>query len=106
MTSWDGTFADQRDDTVDALRADIAEARADVAATVDQLSAKLDVKARTKQRLEEVKASAGARFEKARAAAPPPVQNAIDRARPHGRQIAMGFAGMVVLLMVISRWRR
>lgn len=106
MTSSDGMFADQRDDTVDALRAEIAEARAEVAATVDQLSARLDVKARAKQRLEEIRTSAGERFDKARAAAPAPVQNAMDRARPHGRQIAMGFAGMLVLLMVISRWRR
>lgn len=105
MTSSDEAFADQRNDTVDALRADIAATRAEVAATVDQLSAKLDVNARARQQLQKAKASVSQNVDKARAAAPAPVQTAIDRARPHAREIAVTGVAMLVLLMVIKRWR-
>jgi hypothetical protein len=62
------------------IRHDIEETRADLAGTVDALSAKLDVKAQAKTKAKDVKAGVTEAVAKGKQSAPPVVQNILDRA--------------------------
>jgi vacuolar-type H+-ATPase subunit H len=99
------------------LRAEIAQARAELADTVDQLSAKLDVKQQARQRVDETKASAVQRLREAKQRAPQPVGQALDklseavlpvlsqavqRARANPQQ-ALVAATVVVVITLIGR---
>lgn len=61
------------------LRAEIARARAELADTVNQLSAKLDVKQQARQRVDETRASAAQRLREAKQSAPQSVGQALDK---------------------------
>lgn len=61
------------------IRAQIEQARADLADTVDRLSAKLDVKQQARQRVIDTRASAAQRLREAKQAAPPSVGQALDK---------------------------
>lgn len=63
----------------DVLRAEIAQARSELADTVDQLAVKLDVKQQARQRMDDTKATALQRLQQARDSAPQPVVQALDR---------------------------
>ncbi|MDT4892414.1 MAG: hypothetical protein QOE97_1449 [Pseudonocardiales bacterium] len=102
---------------VHAIQADIERTRAELADTVDALAAKLDVKAQAKQRAHELAVQAGDRVEKAKAVAPEPVQQALDKvtevSRPvvakaaeDKRRTAVIVAGALVALLVLRRVRR
>jgi len=68
---------------MDEVKSDIEQARAELAATVDALSDKLDVKARASDKVAEVK----------------------TKLEPHRTQIIAGAVGAVVLVVIV-RWRR
>jgi len=61
--------ASQTSTDIDSLQADVEETRRDLAQTVDALGTKLDVKARTRQRLETSRQHAAERLESARSRA-------------------------------------
>lgn len=105
----------------DLVPADIAATRAELAETVDALTSKLDVKARASDKVSEVKQKAAATADRARQAAPPPVQHALDAAgekagpvvrrvsttaAPHRGKIAAGAVALVVLLLTLRRRKR
>jgi ribosomal 50S subunit-associated protein YjgA (DUF615 family) len=107
-------------DAADAVRADIAEARAELAATVDALSEKLDVKTRAREKVAAARQQTKAVGRRVRAATPEPVQRAMGRlaekaapvthkvsekTAPHRAKIAAGAAVLVVTLVVIARRR-
>jgi hypothetical protein len=69
MTAPDPSADHQEPETADELRADIAATRAELADTVRQLSAKLDVKSRAKQELQKVRSSKAVPLAAAAAAA-------------------------------------
>jgi uncharacterized protein DUF3618 len=68
---------------MDEVKSDIEQARAELAATVDALSDKLDVKARAGDKVAEIK----------------------TKVEPHRTQIIAGAVGAVVLVIIV-RWRR
>lgn len=93
------------------LRAEIEETRADLADTVNALSAKLDVKARAKAKVDDVRATVTETVSQAKHSAPPPVQQSLDRAgaalvpaaakaKPYQHQIlaAVGLAAVIAIL--------
>ncbi|MGI8760240.1 MAG: DUF3618 domain-containing protein [Jatrophihabitantaceae bacterium] len=99
------------------IQRDIERTRAELAETVDALSAKLDVKAQAKQRVHEAGDTAGQAYQHAKAAAPPQLQQAIDKAEQAARPLlekaaqdkqrtAMIAAGALVFLLVMRRLRR
>jgi hypothetical protein len=105
----------------DAVRADIAEARAELAATVDALSDKLDVKARTREKVAVARQRTKAVGQRVSDATPEPVRRAIGRVgekaapvvhkvsektAPHRAKIAVGAAALAVTLVVIVRRRK
>ncbi len=102
----------------DEIRAEIEQTRADLADTVDALSAKLDVKARAGDKAHELKQSVADATTRAKESAPPQVQQSLDRAqavlepavgkaveaaRPYRTQLLIGVAVAVVLLVVRRR---
>ncbi|WP_375474866.1 DUF3618 domain-containing protein [uncultured Jatrophihabitans sp.] len=108
----------------DAIRADIEATRAELADTVDALTAKLDVKAQASDKAHAAGAAAKEKVataaHQAKAAAPPPVQHALDsvgakagpvaqqvaaKAEPHRGKIAAG-AGVTLLVLLVVRRRR
>jgi hypothetical protein len=105
----------------DAVRADIAEARAELAATVDALSDKLDVKARTREKVAVVRQRTKAVGQRVSDSTPEPVRRVMGRAgqkaapvvhkvsertAPHRAKIAAGAAALGLMLVVILRRRR
>ena len=104
----------------DVVRSDIEQARAELAATVDALSDKLDVKARAGDKVSEAKAKVVEGAARAKQAAPPPVQHALDvagakaapvvsqvahKAAPHRNKLLAG-AVVAAVVLVIARKRR
>ncbi len=73
------------------LRAEIEHTRADLAETVDALSAKLDVKAQAAHKVGEVKAA---------------VVNAATKAKPYRRQLVGAASGLLVAFLGMRTWRR
>lgn len=109
-------MSDTSDATAD-IKADIEKTRAELADTVDSLTAKLDVKAQAKHRVQEVEQRAAQGYEQAKAKAPEPVRQAIgtveQAARPLAakatqdkQRTAMVAGGVVVLLVIVRRVRR
>jgi uncharacterized protein DUF3618 len=109
----------------EAIRADIEQARTELADTVDALSDKLNVKAQAAGKATAAKEAAkdkvGAAAEQVRAAAPPPVQHALDsvgekagpvvqqvaaKTEPHRSKIIAGAAAALVVLVVVRRRRK
>jgi hypothetical protein len=102
---------------VHSIQEDIERTRAELADTVDALAAKLDVKSQARQRAHELAVQAGDRVEKARAAAPEPVQQAMERVTEVSRPVIAKAAedkqrtmlivgGALVALLLIRRLRR
>lgn len=67
-------------DNMDEIKADIEHTRAQLAGTVDALTDRLDVKARATERAHELGHRAAEKAEQVKAAAPEPVQKAMDKA--------------------------
>lgn len=104
----------------DAIRAEIEETRADLAETMDALGSKLDVKGQAADKATAAKQKVSEKASQARAAAPQPVQSALDsigekarpvvhqvavKAEPHRGKIIAG-TGVTVLVLLILRRRR
>jgi ABC-type transporter Mla subunit MlaD len=98
------------------LRAEIEDTREQLGATVDQLAGKLDVKAQAKERVEAVKATISDKAAQAKNAAPPQVQHAleqagsaaapaVDKAKQYNKQLLLGAAVLLLLLILVRRWR-
>ena len=75
----------------DDIRDEIAQTRAELAQTVDSLSAKLDVKAQAKQRVDGIRSTV---VEKA------------EQAQPYRTQILAAAAGLGVLFVALRLRRR
>lgn len=99
------------------IKADIEKTRAELADTVDSLTAKLDVKAQAKHRVHEVEQRAAQSYEQAKAKAPEPVRQAVDsveraarpiatRAAQDKRRTALVAGGVLLLVVVVRRVRR
>jgi hypothetical protein len=106
------------DDEAAALKADIEQARAELAGTADALAAKLDVKNNVKTAVDRKAHEAGERvthaYESAKDATPEPVQKAWSRAESAAQPVvakagedkkrtALVVAGAVVLAVVVRR---
>ncbi|HEY2299032.1 MAG TPA: DUF3618 domain-containing protein [Jatrophihabitans sp.] len=104
----------------DAVRADIEATRAELAETVDALHDKLDVKAQAGEKVAEAKQKLSDGAARAKAAAPEPVQHALDRvgekagpvgrqlsqqAAPHRKKIIAGTLAVAVALLVLRKRR-
>lgn len=102
----------------DYVRAEIEATRAELAGTVNALQSKLDVKSRAGEKVAEVKQKVVAGAERAKAAAPEPVQQAFNRASekagpafqqatqkaaPHRGKIIGGAVVAAVVLLVLRR---
>lgn len=104
----------------DAIRADIEATRAELAETVDALTAKLDVKGQASERADAAKAKVSEKAGQAKAAAPEPVQHAMDtvgakagpvthqvnvKTAPHRGKIIAGVGAGLVVLLILRRRR-
>jgi uncharacterized membrane protein YdfJ with MMPL/SSD domain len=98
------------------LRAEIEQTREQLGDTVDKLAAKVDVKAQAKERVEAVKATISDKAAQAKSAAPPPVQHALEqagsaaapavnKAKQYDKQLLIGAAALLLLLILVRRWR-
>jgi ElaB/YqjD/DUF883 family membrane-anchored ribosome-binding protein len=105
---------------VEAVRADIEAARDELAQTVDALHDKLDVKGRASDSVAAAKERIAETAQRAKAAAPQPVQQALDRAgeraapvvtqtsqqlAPHRGKIIAGAVGLLVVVWILRRRR-
>lgn len=105
----------------DIVRSDIEQTRAELAQTVDALHDKLDVKARAGDKVADAKQKVSDGAARAKAAAPPQVQHALDaagekagpvvaqvsaKAAPHRGKIIAGAVAATVVLIVVRRRRR
>jgi len=72
----------------EAIKADIEQARAELAQTADALAAKLDVKAQAERKAQEARSRAAEAYESAKASAPVPVQKAVAKVEQVGRPVA------------------
>ena len=95
------------------IRAEIEQTRSEMGDTVDALTNKLDVKAQAKEKVESVKSTVSDKAAQAKAAAPAPVQKALDKtgdvaapalhkAAPYTKQIALAVLAAVAVLIF---WR-
>ena len=102
---------------VDDLKSEIEQARAELADTVDALTAKLDVKAQAAERAHELAGKASERYSEAKQSAPEPVRQALGtvehaarpvvaKARQDPRRAAVIAGGVVLALLVLRRLRR
>jgi hypothetical protein len=98
------------------LRAVTEQTREQLGRTVDQLATKFDVKAQAKERVEAVKATISDKAAQAKGAAPRPVQHALEqagsaaapavnKAKQYDKQLLVGAAALVLLLLLVRRWR-
>jgi hypothetical protein len=96
-------------DEIDAVRADIVAARTELSQAVDALSEKLDVKARAGEKVSAVTQDVRERAQRAKQAAPPQVQHALDvaseKAAPHRKELAIGAAAIALVLLIVQRRR-
>ena len=83
-----------------ALQADIARTREELAHTVDQLAAKLDVKTRLRNRLTGAKGAAALRAQALRNR----VVDADGRARPAALSVGAGVVAAVTAMLLVRLW--
>jgi hypothetical protein len=83
------------------LRTDIAETRADLRDTVDELSTRLDVKTQTKRRVQRVKALAADAATQLKRSPAESLRSAARRAKPYTKQIVAGTSAAALALVVI-----
>jgi hypothetical protein len=99
------------------IKSEIEQTRAELAQTVDALSAKLDVKAQAGHRAHEMQARAARAYGNAKASAPPPVRHAWERAevtaqpvvmkaREDPKRTALVVGGGILALLILLRVRR
>lgn len=106
--------------TPDELRADIEQARADLAESVDALSDKLDVKGQATATVSDATHRAGAPASHVKQSAPEPVRRGVDsvgaktgpviarvsqQAAPHRGKIAAGAAAGLLIAVIVRRRR-
>ena len=102
------------------LRRDIEHTRADLRDTVDELSMRLDVKAKARRRLHDMNATVADAATRLKKRLPEPVRRSIDRVgasagpavestreqvRAHRKEIVLATGSAVALLVVISTRR-
>ena len=100
-TGVDGGSADEAPEVAE-LQADIERTRADLAHTVDQLTAKLDVKTRVRTKVTETKDTASARLRKLQG------QATDDGGKPTPTTLGIGGGALAaaVAVLVVVLWRR
>jgi hypothetical protein len=81
--------------TIAAIESDIEEARAELSATIDELSERLNPKNQARHAAESAKASAAEAAERTR-----------SKAQGHEREILMAVGAVLVLLLLRRRRRR
>jgi hypothetical protein len=84
------------------LQADIERTRADLAQTVDQLTAKLDVKTRVRNRVTDTKETASVRLRRLRDQA----TDADGKPTPTTISVGGGVLAATVAVLVVVLWRR
>ena len=87
---------------VDALEADIARTRQDLAHTVDQLAAKLDIKTRIRNRVAETSDAVSAQAQTARAY----LVGADGKPRPAVMSVGGGILAALAALVLVRLWMR
>ena len=102
------------------IRTDIEQTRAELADTVDALSDKLNVKARAGDKAGEAKAKVSSAVAQAKAKTPEPVQHAFEtvgararpvahqaseQIRPYRKQILIGVAAAMAVLLIVRKKR-
>jgi hypothetical protein len=101
----------------DAIRSEIETSRAEMARTLDALSVRLDPRVQSHKVADQLSARAQRAYEQARAAAPEPARNALDRisvaAKPYvqralaePKRTAMIAGGTVAGLLLLRRLGR
>lgn len=101
----------------EAIKADIEQARAELASTADALAAKLDVKAQAGRKVHEVGARVNTAYESAKSSTPPPVQSAwgkaevaaspvLAKAAEDKKRTALIAGAVVVAALVVRRVMR
>ena len=101
----------------DAIKADIEQARAELAGTADALAAKLDVKAQATRKVHDAGERVADAYESAKRSTPEPVQNAwskaetvaqpvVAKAAADKKRTALVLAGVVATVLVIRRLTR
>lgn len=74
-------------DDTEAIKADIEQARAELAETADALAAKLDVKAQAERKVHEAGDRAAGAYESAKASAPEPVRKTLTKLEQVGAPV-------------------
>ncbi len=107
--------------SVDEIRTDVEQTRAELAKAVDALSDKVNVKARAGDKVGEAKAKVSGAAAQAKAKAPESVQRALDtvgakagpvahqaseQIRPYRKQILVGVGAIAAALLLILRGKR
>jgi chromosome segregation ATPase len=101
----------------EAIKADIEQARAELASAADALAAKLDVKAQANRKMHEVRARVGTAYSSAKHATPEPVQRAwtkaeavtspaVKKAAEDKKRTALIFGAVVVAAVLVRRFTR
>jgi MYXO-CTERM domain-containing protein len=105
----------------EAIRADIEQTRAELAETVDALSDKLNVKAQATSKVDAAKHKVADAAGQAKAAAPEPVQHALEtvgekaapvahqvavKTQPHRGKILAGVGAAALVLFAVRRRRQ
>lgn len=99
----------------EAIKADIEQARAELANAADALAAKLDVKAQARKKAREAGARVSSAYRSARSSMPEPVQRAwtkaaaspvAAKAAEDKRRTALVVAAVVVTALVVRRVTR
>ena len=114
----DGTADEATPTSTEQIRAEIEQTRAELADTVDQLSDRLNVKAQAGRKADDLKHTIVEKGAQAKASAPQPVQQAMDKVgekagpvahqvndatRPHRIKILAGAVAALVVLVVVRR---
>ena len=87
---------------VDALEADIARTRQDLAHTVDQLAAKLDLKTRIRNRVAETREAANAQAQTARTY----LVGVDGKPRPAAMSVGGGIFAALAAVVLVRLWMR
>lgn len=103
---------------LDKIKAEVAQSRADLADTVDELAGRLNVKTQAKAKAQDVRQAAAQKTTQLKQSLPPQVQRAMDTvgakaapharranelARPHRSKILAGTLAAAVLLIALRR---